>query len=75
MTTDGREVKMHGCFRCGAINEGFEIDEEGFAVCLCCGERSVVDFQQALDLLNDFYRRGYSIIDHPEQQEGLEYDE
>lgn len=72
MITDGKELNMHGCFRCGAIDEGYEYDEMGFAICLCCGERSIVDFRQALDLLNDFYRRGHTIIDDPEQQEGLE---
>lgn len=70
--TDREELKSYGCFRCGAEEGGFEYDEAGFAVCLCCGERAIVNFRQALDLLNDFHRRGFTVIEDPEQQEGLE---
>lgn len=65
---------VHGCFRCGEIGGDFELDEQGFCICSSCGERSIVSFQQALDLLNDFYLHNFNILVDPEQQEDLEND-
>ena len=54
----------HGCYRCGTIEGDFNEDENGVAICDHCGERSVVSFQQALDLLNDFHLSGHKILTH-----------
>lgn len=54
---------IYGCFRCGEINGEISQDEETLVVsCQSCGEDSIVTFQQALDLLNDFYLKGEVVL-------------
>lgn len=65
------EEKIYGCFRCGAIKPPLRHDLTTDKVyCGECGERGVVTFQQALDMLNDIYRR-----DPKDVIEALELDE
>lgn len=44
---------MLGCYICGQIEGGYCEDELGNLVCEECGNKSMVDFQTALDILID----------------------
>jgi DNA-directed RNA polymerase subunit RPC12/RpoP len=54
----GREVETeYGCFRCGAIRPEIRTDDNEHQYCKECGERGIVSQKQALDMLNEIYRR------------------
>lgn len=47
-------ARTFACYRCSTIfpEEDFEFEER---ICPCCGENSVVSFQEALDIINNHY--------------------
>ena len=49
---------IYGCFRCGKINGDLTEDDDGVYLCGECGERSVLPFRGALDILNDMHLKG-----------------
>ncbi len=48
---------LHGCFRCGRVNDGFLLINDR-AVCKTCEQHGVMSFLEALDVLNNIYNRG-----------------
>lgn len=52
-----RDVEtLYGCFRCGALQPPLRHDlSEDIVRCGECGERGVVTFRQALDILNEMH--------------------
>lgn len=57
-------TSLYGCFRCGEINGDIKEDLDQRYICDNCGERGVVTFVNALDILNETYIRGYIDINH-----------
>lgn len=51
---------MYGCIKCGVINGDLRRDElmEDIVSCGECGAKTIITFQQALDLLNDLHLKG-----------------
>lgn len=51
-----REVETtYGCFRCGVLTPALRRDVHDRVLCGECGERGVVTFKQALDMLNNVW--------------------
>jgi DNA-directed RNA polymerase subunit RPC12/RpoP len=58
----GREVETtYGCFRCGSLRLPVRSDDP--AACSECGERGIVTFRQAMDILNEMHLRSRKQLD------------
>lgn len=68
-----REVeKTYGCFRCGVLQGPISYDKVTERVsCGECGERGIVSFKQALDMLNELYGGSH----HQKVMEAMDIDE
>lgn len=60
-----REVEtLYGCFRCGSIRSTLKHSlSEDLVLCGECGERGVVTFRQALDILNEIHLKNKHQLD------------
>lgn len=54
------------CYICGEFQYNPFVDELGNLRCRHCGCKSIVDFQQAVDILMEVYREG-NMPDHVEE--------
>ena len=63
--------QLYGCFRCGKVMGDIKKLDDGHVQCGNCGEQSIVTFIQALDILNDYYRR--DILDDDDMVDFQEY--
>ena len=58
-----REETEYGCFRCGAYRPAGTVDTlTNKQVCEECGEEGIVTFQQALDMLNEYWVRNHKEV-------------
>lgn len=59
----------HKCFRCG--DQSFQEDTGTILRCEGCGEKAVVSFQLAVDLLNEVFLQG---LLHLEEYQAEDFD-
>ena len=66
-----REEEKGQCFRCGYIDEDYDVDE-GISTCSHCGEQGIMSFTMALDILNDLHLNGRWIHDTEETEDKID---
>lgn len=68
------EIRTKACFRCGIIEGPVDYDAQDTPICGACREPAIVNFIEALDLLNDLYLKGLFELETPMHELDFEDD-